>query len=81
MIPEILSNQECPLVFSQLPPRPHPNLVDLGLVYQLHMLSPSLFVPRDGELQRSVWIPRAAALEGPVCDVPHQTQPSDRLSG
>lgn len=37
--------------------------------------------PRDGELQRGVWLPRAAALEGPVCDVPHQTQPSDHLSG
>ena len=38
-------------------------------------------VPRDGELQWGVGIPRAPALEGPLCDVPHQAQPSDRLSG
>lgn len=59
--------------------RPNQKTWDLGINCPRWALISS--VPRDGELQWGVRIPRAAALEGPLRDVPYQAQPSGRLSG
>lgn len=71
-------------IFSHLlPPHPLPAQPSRFGIWKSITHTEPVFssAPRDGELQRGVWLPCAAALEGPVCDVPHQTQPSDHLSG